>query len=287
MTTFFVGGAQRSGTTLLQGLLCSGETTNPLIFECFVLEHLVQAYRKGRYNFDEIGAPYFGDLSAFQSYYARAIGDFLEQTRARFSPAEHLVLKETNLTRGFHDLYDLVPDAKFIVSVRDPRDVIASLITVGEKLPDGNANKWFAERDMKRLANYYKGFYRSVLAVQHPEFRSNLLFVKYEDLATNPQQQVARLTAFTSLPINFAGGDDPWKRNQWNFDEHSQWNSESWRSELWGKEMSDSNIGKFRGKLTDAEIAALESECADVFHIFGYGNSDEALPVAETAGERG
>lgn len=283
MTTFFVGGAQRSGTTLLQGLLCSGETTNPLIFECFLLEHLIQAYRKGRYNFDEIGYPYFNDVAAFQGFYARAVGDFLEQTRARYAPAEHLVLKETNLTRVFHDLFELVSDAKYIVSVRDPRDVIASLIAVGEKLPDGNANKWFAERDMKRLANYYKGFYRAVLAAPHPEFRNNLLFVKYEDLATNPQQQVARLSEFTGIPFDFADGDGPWRRNQWDFDERPQWNSESWRSELWGKDVSDSNIGKFREILTDAEIAALERECADIFHIFGYGTPEvsEATPAAE------
>lgn len=285
MTTFFVGGAQRSGTTLLQGLLCSGETTNPLIRECFALEHLIGVYRRGRYNFEEIGAAYFTDVDAFKRFYARAIGDFLEQTRARYAPAEHLVLKETLLTRAFHDLFDLVPDAKFVVSVRDPRDVVASLIRVGEKLPEGNANRWFAERDMVRLAQYYRSFYKAVLAAPHPVFREHLLFVKYEDLVANPDRELDRLVEFTGLKIDLSDELGPWQRNQWDFDQLAQSEIGGWKSELWGKEVSAKNIGKFRETLTDAEIATLENECADVFHIFGYQKSDGTAPVAETAGE--
>lgn len=283
MTTFFVGGAQRSGTTLLQGLLCSSEKTNPLIYECFLLHHIVHAYSRGRKNFDEFGPAYFNDIAAFQAFYARVVSDFLEQTRARYAPAEHLVFKETNLTRDFHELFDLVPNAKYIISVRDPRDVVASLIGVAEKLPDGNVNKWFVERDMKRLAGYYKGFYRAVLVAPHPAFRQNLLFVKHENLVANPQQEVARISEFTGLPIDLDGGTAPWKRNEWNFDELSRWKITGWRSDLWGKEISDSNVGKFRDKLTEDELAILDEELRDVYQVFGYSETGAAGPSSAFA----
>lgn len=283
MTTFFVGGAQRSGTTLLQGLLCSSEKTNPLIYECFLLQHIVDAYRRGRYNFDEFGPAYFNDIPAFQSFYSRVVGDYLDQTRARYAPAEHLVLKETNLTRVFHDVFDLVRDAKYIISVRDPRDVITSLIEVAEKLPKPNANKWFAERDMKRLAGYYKGFYRSVLVAPDPTFRKNLLFVKHERLVSNAEAEIARIADFTGFPLSPEDGEAAWKRNEWDFDGMERFKITGWRSELWGKQMSTKNIGKFRGKLTDEELAILAEELSDVYHIFGYGDDDPAQATATFA----
>ncbi|NKB49490.1 MAG: hypothetical protein GKS02_09010 [Alphaproteobacteria bacterium] len=283
MTTFFVGGAQRSGTTLLQGLLCSSEKTNPLIYECFLLQHIVDAYRRGRNNFAEFGPAYFTDIPAFQSFYRRVVADYLDQTRARYAPAEHLVLKETNLTRVFHDVYDLVPNAKYIISVRDPRDVIASLIEVAEKLPKPNTNRWFAERNMKRLAGYYKGFYRSVLVAPDANFRKNLLFVKHEALVTNPAREVARISEFTDFPLAPEDGTAAWKRNEWDFDDMERFKITGWRSELWGKEMSTKNIGKFRGKLTAEELAILDEELADVYIIFGYGDDDVSASTATFA----
>lgn len=286
MTTYFVGGAQRSGTTLLQGLLCSGETTNPLIYECFLFEYLINSYVRGKRNFEHHGKPYFGDLQSYRAYYARSAGDFLEQTRARYAPAQHLVLKETTLTREFPDIFELLPDTKFIVSVRDPRDVVASLIKVGERMRDGGKDNWYLNRDMKQFARDYKSFYQRALKEKDPAFRKNLLFVKYENLVNQPEAELAKILDFTGLELPRLQ-DGVWQRNDWDFKGMESWEPHRpWSSELWGKAVSKARIGSYREVLTDAEIAALEAECADVFHIFGYGKSDETAPVAEPAGER-
>jgi len=214
MTTYFVGGAQRSGTTLLQGLLCSGETTNPLIYECFLFEHLVNSYARGKRDFEHRGKPYFGDLASYRAYYARAAGEFLEQTRARYAPAKHLVLKETTLTREFPDVFELLPDTKFVVSVRDPRDVVASLIKVGERMRDGGQDNWYVGRDMKRFARDYKSFYQRALKEQDPAFRDNLLFIKYENLVARPDTERAKIVEFTGLDLP-GPRDGAWARNEW------------------------------------------------------------------------
>lgn len=284
MTTYFVGGAQRSGTTLLQGLLCSGKTTNPLIDESFLFEYLINSYVRGKRNFEHHGKPYFGDLESYQAYYARAAADFLEQTRARYAPAKHLVLKETTLTREFPDVFELLPDTIFVVCVRDPRDVVASLIKVGERMRDGGKDNWYLKRDMKQFARDYKSFYLRALKEQDPAFRTNLLFVKYEDLVRQPDRELAKIVEFTGLDLPRLHDAAIWQRNELDFKGTESWEpSRPWSSELWGKAISQARIGSYRDVLTDTEIATLEAECADVFHVFGYNKPEvsEATPVAE------
>ena len=45
MTYFFIGGCPRSGTTLLQNIICSNTKVNPLIGEVGYLYHLVKIGR--------------------------------------------------------------------------------------------------------------------------------------------------------------------------------------------------------------------------------------------------
>lgn len=44
MTTFFIGGCMRTGTTLLSSILCSDATTNPVIGEVQYLTHMMHHY---------------------------------------------------------------------------------------------------------------------------------------------------------------------------------------------------------------------------------------------------
>ncbi len=53
MSVFFVGGINRSGTTLFQSILCSDSDTNPLIHEASYLRSIVDAYISGQQKFDE------------------------------------------------------------------------------------------------------------------------------------------------------------------------------------------------------------------------------------------
>ena len=61
MTTIFIGGAPRSGTTLAQSILCSDATTNPMLGEPFYFRKIVFAYKQTRQDFAKRGAGFFGD----------------------------------------------------------------------------------------------------------------------------------------------------------------------------------------------------------------------------------
>lgn len=276
MTYFFVGGAQRSGTTLLQGILCADEATNPLIYEAFLFRFVVDAYRNGKQFFDLRGKDYFTDFEAYRSFHGRTVADFLEQTRNRYAPAAHLVLKEPYLAMRFPEIHELVPEAKLLLIVRDPRDVAASLVEVGEKMKSqGRANE-FTTRDMAEIAKHYKSFYRPAMRIQTPAFRDNLRVVKYENLVLDTVAEIERLRRFTGLELRDLDTGGLWKDSKWDFDKMAEWDlHRPWASDLWGKGMSAQRVGRYKTVLQDDEIQALEEACTDVFHLFGYKKTGE------------
>ncbi len=276
MTYFFVGGCQRTGTTLLQSVVCSDETTNPLIYESFLLLHLVEAYAKGKLHYEVRGKDYFADPQAYRLFHRQWVTAFLESTRNRYAPAANLVLKEINLTKLFPLLHELIPEAKFLLIVRDPRDTIASLIKVGERMGAEGRQNLFAGRDMSRLAEYYKSFYRPCLKVQDPKFRKNLMVVKYENLVGDTETELERIRRFTGLELKDFKANQAWTRSQVDFEELKAWDlHRPWDSDLWGKKLSPKRVGSYKQVLTDEEARAVAQECADVFHVFAYEGPDQ------------
>ncbi len=274
MTYFFVGGCQRTGTTLLQSVLCTDETTNPLIYESFLLLHLIEAYAKGKLHYEVRGKDYFADPQAYRLFHRQWVTAFLETTRSRYAPAAHLVLKEISLTKLFPLLHELIPEAKFLLIVRDPRDAIASLVKVGERMGAAGRRNIFVERDMVRLAEYYKSFYRPCLKIQDPKFRRNLKVVKYEDLVGDTEAELDRIRNFTGLELKDFRVNKAWKRSHVDFEELKAWDlHRPWDSDLWGKKLSPKRVGSYTQVLTGEETRILESECADVFHVYGYEKS--------------
>jgi len=130
----FVAGGPRSGTTLLQGLLCSSPDTNPLIGEATDLALLVNAYCRSRELFQGEQRDYFDDLTDLQRFYASIVTAWLAKTAQRFGQPATLVLKSPAFTPVLPDLLELLPQAIAIVAVRDVRDTVASLLKIGHKL---------------------------------------------------------------------------------------------------------------------------------------------------------
>ena len=70
MTCVFIGGSQRTGTTLFQSILCKDIDTNPMIHETKYFRQLVQAYVFGKRQFKAETLDYFenpDELTQFHS----------------------------------------------------------------------------------------------------------------------------------------------------------------------------------------------------------------------------
>lgn len=272
MTTFFVGGCMRSGTSVLQAVLCSTNDTNPLIHEAQYFTRIIQLYRYGKETFERYQCHYFDELKDLKAFHAELARLYLESTLERYRPAAHLVLKNPEMTPLFADIRELVDNAKFIVSVRDPQDTIASIINVTRrqaKLGQVTTLTRMAG-DMKKHAAHHNWYYGPLFNNRNPNLMKRLLIVKYEDLVLDLAAVAKTLAEFTGLPLQGYDASQPW----WTLVDYSDERlaSEPFQSELRGKPLSKTKIGQHTHMFTKKNIQIIEQSCRPFMDAFGYAS---------------
>lgn len=274
MACFFVGGINRAGTTLLQSILCSDRTANPLIHEASYLRSIVEAYDFGRQKFEEHNRYYFSSIEEMRIFTARWAAAFINQVRQRYPEAGNIILKHPPLTPRFPVLYELLSsigeDVRFFIIVRDPRDVVASLARIGEKLrAQGDPEGATLPRDMVRLGNLYMTVYMPALNHPDKEYLRRVTLIKYEDLVTDPAPVIEALRRASGLKLEEFDAVADWQHNEIRFPELKQAKN-AWLSESWGKRLSNAHVGTYRAILTQEEIGLVETVCAGPLKTFGY-----------------
>lgn len=277
MSYIFVGGSQRSGTTLLTECLCSGSETNPYIGESGSLRALLQVHTMMEQRFEDESKLHFGSRPAMDEYFGSCLRLFLSHTLATNKPAESLVLKEPHLTMYFPLLARLLPAAKFVMSVRDPRDVVTSMLRVGEKLKDQGKSHLFNSGNIPQIARSVQKFYAPVinLANSDSKFKAAVCWVKYEDLVAAPEQEIAKLRQFTGLKLE---GFDPDDHSMRTHEGHVASRAEDQRITPWisglmkEKGVRASSVGRYRDKLSKKQIGEIEQTLKKFMNIFGYAS---------------
>jgi Sulfotransferase family len=273
MTTFFIGGCMRTGTTLLNGILCSDPTANPVIGEVQYLTHLMHHYSWGQRHFRLYLKDTFEDCDAFKAFTGNWLEDYLQRTQARWQPCRHLVLKNPELVQYFPDLSELVRDTKFFLTVRDPRDTVVSMRAVAKKQRENGISSTLTrmDDDARKLSRYYRNYYLRLLRGDFNVLKSNLFLVRYEDLVTQTAQVVDQIRAFTGLTLTEYDPASQWQRSAEDYDQrrHDP-DLAAWTTELHGEGVSDSRIGRYHDLLSDEDIAMIEEECRAVMRPFQY-----------------
>lgn len=269
MRFIFTGGSQRSGTTLLQKFLCLDSATTPKLAEASYLRTLLQAYSQGKDDFEHDTQSYFSHIEDFRSFNAGIVYSFLNRTLAQFPDAHTLVLKEPHLTQLFPVVFELVPEAQFILTMRDPRDIMASMIDVGNRMKQQGQQHFFQQRNIEYLSNYIKSFYAPTLNNQDQAYRNRCLTLRYEDLVNNTTDIKQKIALFTGLAMDF---DENVKLNA---NHHTDMKENQSRYQPWitdnnDKDINDSSIGRYKSVLTDTEIKQANQHCADILQLFQY-----------------
>lgn len=200
----FVGGAPRSGTTLVQNILDS----HPDICGSPEFLHIRDIVDLRNKLHNSIGLGYIDRICSPDEVdgFISSLIEKLLLPLADSNGYKFLSEKTPENVLVFSEMINLFPEARFIHVVRDPRAVIASLLEVkvraknkGIKPPRYTANTRAAIKHTKKCLT--NGFLASKVAPK------KVLTVIYERLVTEPEDEIMRICEFLEIE---------WSRNMVN-----------------------------------------------------------------------
>jgi len=189
----FIGGAGRSGTTLLRVMLDSHSqiACGP---ELKVLPSVASLWA-------DLGQRFTGALAASHVHgedLDRAFGVLVRSLldpQRRAAGKARSAEKSPNNVFVFGHLHRMFPDAAFVHLLRDGRDVVASLLTMDWTTPDGTPIAY--TKSARLAARYWASAVQAARAfAQETAGQAHYLELRYEDLVTAPEATLRRLLAF-------------------------------------------------------------------------------------------
>ncbi|NIK12507.1 sulfotransferase family protein [Alkalibacillus almallahensis] len=188
----FIGGAGRSGTTLLRVMLnahpemCSGP-------EFKLLPNLINGYKQlGRMV--DIRKSYYLDDSKLNESYRALINTFFENFLEQ-NNASRVVEKTPHNVLIMQELANILPDSKFIHIVRDGRDVVSSLIDMEWKDSSGETI-WYVKNVENATKYWVQVVEQGLKSAESSILKDRIKLIKYEDLILNPQNTMEDILKF-------------------------------------------------------------------------------------------
>ena len=249
----FIGGAPRSGTTLLRAIVNASRNIvcGPEMRVIPALCHLAQQIETA--HLDVLTADYGLDADALNARFAQ-LAPLHEKSGARVAektPANIL---------HFRQLRRLFPDSPLIGIVRDGRDVVASLLSMDWR--DNQGRPMAITQDAGAAAELWV---RSVESGARMHDDPNYLELRYERLATDPEREIGRL--FDKL-----GENDAAKARAIDHARHfdrTAGQSES-SAERVAQPIDASAIGRWQRDLDDRQLAQIDAIAGHALRTLGY-----------------
>jgi protein-tyrosine sulfotransferase len=193
-TPIFIGGAGRSGTTLLRVMLDS----HPRIAcgpELKILPRIASWWHECQTKYGGFLHPYQVGKDDVDALFADLIRGILDRYRsAQGKP--RVAEKSPNNVTVFFALHHIFPASPLVHVIRDGRDVSASLLTMDWKTPDGQPLPY--TQDPVAAAQYWLNCIRSGRSFRDslPASQQTYLEIRYEDLVNRPEPTLRTLLAF-------------------------------------------------------------------------------------------
>ncbi len=191
----FLGGAPRSGTTLIEQIL--GAHPEILVFDepqSFAQELLKVLHPPPPARGLTLKALNALDPAGRAQLIGRYFKSLLRETKEE--PGARLLLdKNPSVTASLHVWLRLFPQSKIVIALRDPRDIVVSCYFQNISLTAANANFLSLERTAKFYADCMDVWLR-VRELGGFEW----IETRYEDVVGNLEAEGRRVTSFLGLP---------------------------------------------------------------------------------------
>jgi len=241
-TITWIVGAPRSGTHLINSLVCTGEGCGPFVPEFHSVDSAIAAWKSVQRAF-VTQRYFFESQEGIDAFYRGHIRALVDSAWRSLDMPRHLILKHCMLTPLIPELLIHFPEWRYVVVIRDPKDVIASEIRVWKK---DHSRETFDPGLIEKLTNQYLGYYKSLIQdgiLQDPR----VIGVEYENIVA---QKFGDLEKFLGYAIH---ADKVWSSDR--FDIGVEYQGIRGCSEQWGQEMTGSRVASFGELLSpfDAE----------------------------------
>lgn len=270
-----IGGAMRSGTTVIHRALCTAVNSNPYVSESWFLRDLLAMYGFRLARFEIMGADQFRSRDDYVSLIADDVERYLRLVSARHSDPEVLILKHPELIRYFAELARLSPRMLFLAIVRDPRDVVASMKAVRARNErDRSPGPLAGMRSLESLCHFYASHYAGILD-SADSLEGRLRIIRYEDAMRRPEEVIAAVGAFCGARYDLAAASEFQAAHAQSptFDKAQRMQdpfARAFWSDLYTEKLSEERIGTYAQQLSPAEIAEIEHRLAAIGTRFGY-----------------
>lgn len=253
----FVCGAPRSGTTLLLSLICTSRSANPFSAECDYLTAFVHPFIVGRNRFDLHTNCYFDSLGDFERYHGDIMRRILADTWTFLGQPRKLVLKDPGMTRYANIILGLLPESRMVLSVRDPKDVVASRVTIEMRRLGVDDPRAIPPDFIEAICREYVAVHEYVVSLGEQALE-RVHVVRYEQLVGG--DGLAGLQRF--IGVDDIEPESLWQRSVAMGERkiHSEW-----VSPLYGRKMTNESVGRYRSVLDAEDAARVDDSCSTTY----------------------
>ncbi len=274
---FFIGGAPKSGTTWLQQCLdlhpeivCSGEAhlheflVRPIAEMLGAYNAKLSIVAKQVYE----GRPCYPPLTRGEVVdITRTVATMLLARRAK--PGARLIGDKTpRNAQIIEDLGVVFPGMKFILMVRDPRDVAASRLghaaRAGRREAEDRTSAYYLDLVRGSAREWRMSLERTLAYAQsHP---GEVITVRYEDLVRDARRELARVFGFLGAPATSAQLKDIARRSSFEALSGGRRPGEEDRASFYRKGV----VGDWPNHLSREALEILFAECGSLMLRAGY-----------------
>jgi hypothetical protein len=267
---FLVTGCMRSGTSLLHNLISSSSDFGMRIAPARYLAEQINLYNKYHGKSSVFSKDYFqGDISMFKDTQS-FINDRIYAAWVNSGKPDSLIFRSVDFAPNVPLIAELIPDANILISVRDPKDNITSMIKVRNKQKIFGSS--IIPEDIKRLCKIYNRSYLPTIRAlkSNPGLSDQINFLRYEDAAQHPDKVLSGICA----KLNLAPGSLEINKNVRESKSvlelvtHRYWRT--YVTELHNGPASTESIGSHKKYISASEAKIIDRRCRHIRRKFGY-----------------
>ena len=267
----FIGGAPRTGTTLLSALVSTSEKCNPFSPEYHCLGTIGQAL-------PQLSLPsqnaFFRSKDTVLEACFQLVRRLLDEAWLCAGRPDYLVIKQCKLTPVFGMLARFLPNAKFLIIMRDARQAIESMLRAIEKHRNGTVPAY----ELTRLITQFNIYYKAVIREAPYDLKGRLLFVDFAQLAQGDTFSIGKFLKIYDIDLHRL-----WRRSTFDILDYSR---DPMFSDLWGKPMSP-EAGTRELSLDEATCDRIARETLDVSQCFKACLAERSWEAAEIVAAAG